>query len=284
MILIADSGSTKTSWALLTHDKPVEYLSTKGHNPYYYTDEELRLILRQELSTQIRQPDDVTEIYFYGSGCSSQTNCNRVENALKDLFLNAKIHVHHDLYGAALALFHREKGIACILGTGSNSCGWDGEKITENVPSLGFMLADEGSGTTIGKNLLRGLLKGEADEEITRDFYHQHDLNFEKTLDLIYKQPEPNRFMASLTRFALKHIKNPWCRKVVKQSLDDFITLNVMLYEEHRSLPISFTGSIAYHFMDILREVCHEHGLTLGIVLKDPIEGLVRYHKENNQV
>jgi len=281
MILIADSGSTKTSWALLTEDQPVAYLSTKGHNPYYYTDEELRLILRQELSAQIAEPDKVTEIYFYGSGCSSQTNCNRVENALKDLFKRAKIYVHHDLYGAALALFHRDKGIACILGTGSNSCGWDGEKITENVPSLGYMLADEGSGTTIGRNLLRGLLKGEADEEITRAFFNQHDLTFEKTLDIIYKQPEPNRFMASLTKFAGKHMHNPWCRQVVKQSLDDFITLNVKLYDNHQELPIAFTGSIAHHFKEILKEVCHEHGLKMGIVLQDPIEGLVKYHQQN---
>lgn len=280
MILIADSGSTKTSWALLNDNNPVEIYSTRGHNPYYYSGDELKDILQQELMTQIKHPDRITELYFYGSGCSSETNCTRVEQALQPLFINAKIKIHHDLFGAARALFHNEKGIACILGTGSNSCGWDGEQITDNVPSLGFMLADEGSGTTIGKNLLVGLLKGEADAEITKAFYNHYNLTFEKTLDLIYKTPEPNRFMASLTRFALKHIENVWCRKVVKHSLDDFITLNVKLYQGHEELPIAFTGSIAYHFKEILEEVCNDHGLNMGIVLKDPIKGLVKFHQK----
>ncbi|MFA5419337.1 MAG: ATPase [Bacteroidales bacterium] len=280
MKLIADSGSTKTSWALLDKRNDVHHFSTRGHNPYYYSDQELREILQDELLPNLSEPTKITSIFFYGSGCSSKTNCNRVEESLQPLFIHAAIQVHHDLYGAALSLLHHESGIACILGTGSNSCQWDGHQITANVPSLGFMLADEGSGTTIGKNLLKGLLKGEADTEITRAFYNHYNLTFEKTLDLIYKQPEPNRFMASLTRFALKHIENPWCRKVVKQSLDDFVTLNVKQYKGHSYLPIAFTGSIAYHFKEVLREVCDEHGLTLGTILKDPIEGLVRYHQK----
>ncbi len=279
MILIADSGSTKTSWALLDQGHPTTFFQTRGHNPYYYSGDELKNILQQELMPQIKHPNHISELYFYGSGCSSETNCNRVANALEALFGQAKVKVHHDLYGAALALLHRKKGIACILGTGSNSCGWDGNEITENVPSLGFMLADEGSGTTIGKNLLKGLLKGEADKEITHTFYGHYGLTFEKTLDLIYKEPEPNRFMASLTKFAGHHIQNPWCRKVVKHSLDEFITLNVKLYQDHEKLPIAFTGSIAHHFKEILQEVCYDHGLNMGIVLKDPIEGLVRFHE-----
>lgn len=279
MKLIADSGSTKTSWAIIDKQNKVHYFSTRGHNPYYYGDEELSEILQKELLPNLPDPTKIDELFFYGSGCSSTTNCARVENALQPLFIKATIRVNHDLYGAALALFHHEKGIACILGTGSNSCRWDGQQITDNVPSLGFLLADEGSGTTIGKNLLTGLLKGEADEEITRAFYHDYQLTFEKTLDLIYKQPEPNRFMASLTRFALKHIENAWCRRVVKNSLDDFITLNVNLYKDHEFLPVAFTGSIAYHFKEVLQEVCRDHQLIMGIVLKDPIEGLVRYHQ-----
>lgn len=281
MILIADSGSTKTSWAILNGEQPIKYVTTRGHNPYYYKGNELYEILQKELMPQLQKAGEIDKVFFYGSGCSSDDNCTRVSNALQPLFKKAIIHVHHDLYGAALALFHREKGIACILGTGSNSCGWDGNKITDNVPSLGYMLADEGSGTTIGKNLLRGLLKGEADRELTEAFYGQYELTFEKTLDLIYKEPDPNRFMASLTKFAGAYITNSWCRKVVKDSLDDFITLNVKLYQGHQELPIAFVGSIAYHFKDILREVCDDHALNMGIVLQNPIEGLVRFHQSN---
>ncbi len=279
MKLIADSGSTKTSWALIDNDKPAQVFSTRGYNPYYYADQEFKNILEHELMPQICDTNAVKSLFFYGSGCSSSTNCFRVETALQPLFPQARIEVNHDLYGAALALLHRGKGIACILGTGSNSCVWDGEKIVENVPSLGFLLADEGSGTTIGKNLLTGLLKGEADPEITKAFYDRYELTFEKTLDLLYKQPEPNRFMAQLTKFASDHIDNQWCRAVIKKSFDDFITRNIKFYQNYQRLPIVFTGSIAHHFKEILAEACAEHELTMGEVLKDPIHGLIEFHQ-----
>ena len=242
MILIADSGSTKTSWALLSYNKVVKYFSTSGYNPYYYNGLEFQEVLRTELISLMPEATQVKQLYYYGSGCSSQTNCQRVTDLLQPLFPAARIQVHHDLYGAALALFHRREGIACILGTGSNSCVWDGYSIVENVPSLGYLLADEGSGTTIGKNILTGLLKGEADAEIISAFYERYELSFEKTLDLIYKQPEPNRFMAQLTKFAADFIHNSWCRAVVRKSLDDFITLNIKLYRNHQHLPLAFTG------------------------------------------
>ncbi len=280
MIVIADSGSTKTQWVGLENGKEILNLTTKGFNPFYYSPEELESALFNELHAAL-EADKVEEIFFYGSGCSNTGNCSMVANSLKKLFTKAVIHTDHDLTGAAVALLHDKKGIACILGTGSNSCLWDGKKVTHHLPSLGWMLADEGSGTYLGKLLLQKILSDETSSELASKFYKTYDLDFDATLHKIYGQPNPNQFFASLSKFASDHIDFPECRETVKRSFTDFVEKQISRYPDYQHQMVSFTGSVAYVFQDILKEVLAEHHLKLGIILKNPMDGMVVYHSKN---
>jgi len=277
MILIADSGSTKTSWLLTDGNKAIQHIETSGYNPYYYKDEGLLNTLKSELTPQVID-SSIREIFFYGSGCSSEANCSKVKSALNQLFPNTLIKVNHDLYGAALALLHNNSGIACILGTGSNSCYWDGQNIVSNVPSVGYLLGDEGSGTYIGKLILKGILEERAPLEIRDTFYLQHNITFERVLNIIYNEAHPNRFISKVSIFAEKYINNKWIRNTVKQSFIDFIENQIKQYKGYQKLEVSFTGSVAHYYKKILLEACEEHDIKTGIILKNPIDGLFKYH------
>ncbi len=277
MILIADSGSTKTSWVLIDGKKVIQTIDTIGYNPYYFKDNELLLTIKAELLPIIKEYK-VNRIFFYGSGCSSKENCSIVSNSLSQLFPNSIIEVQHDLYGAALALLNNNEGIACILGTGSNSCYWDGKNIISNVPSVGYLLGDEGSGNYIGMKILKGILEEKAPADIIRKFYTYYNTTFEDVLNRIYNEGEPTRFISEVGKFAGANINYSWIFSAIKQSFIDFIENQLMMYNNYQSLPVSFTGSIAYHFKNILLEACKETGIKVGIILKNPIDGLVRYH------
>ncbi len=279
MKVIADSGSTKTQWVVLDGGEVVLNKTTKGFNPFYYSSDELEKALFNELqhSTDIHLID---EVYFYGAGCSNTGNCAMVENSLKKLFSKAVIHTEHDLTGAAVALLQDRAGIACILGTGSNSCMWDGQKVTGHLPSLGWILADEGSGTYLGKLLLQKILSGETEPELAQKFYSAFKLTFESTLHKIYGEPNPNRFFASLSKFAGENIHFQGCRETVKQSFYDFIEKQVSKYPDYKNQTVSFTGSVAFVFRDVLKEVLNELDIQPGIVMKNPMDGLIKYHSK----
>lgn len=277
MILIADSGSTKTSWVLADGQDVIQIINTKGYNPYYFQNKSLLLTLKSELLPQLRF-NNVDKIFFYGSGCSSNENCLLVKTALSQLFPNSYIEVNHDLYGAALALLNNKEGIACILGTGSNSCQWDGNKITNNVPSVGYLLGDEGSGTYIGMKILKGILENKAPNDVADKFYYENNTTFDGVLNTIYNKPEPNRFISEISKFAKKNIENHWVKETIKHSFNDFIENQLKTYSNFQDLQVCFTGSIAHHFKQILTEACLESNVNLGIILKNPIEGLVNYH------
>ncbi len=277
MKILADSGSTKTSWAFIENDKVISTKNTSGFNPYYYDDEILLEIIDNELLPKLKDYF-IAEIYFYGAGCSTKENCLRVKNALSSRFKNATILINHDLAGAATALLKNQKGIACILGTGSNSCLWDGKSVISNVPSLGYMLGDEGSGTYIGMKILKGILENKAPKEIHDKFLKESGLTFEKILNKIYDEHQPNRFFANISMFAGKNITNTWIRKQVLDSFDDFITNQISHYPNYKSSDICFTGSVAYYFKDILYESLTIKGIGMGIILKEPMEGLIEFH------
>ncbi|NOY50224.1 MAG: hypothetical protein GXO88_06665 [Chlorobi bacterium] len=276
MILIADSGSTTTDWVFVNHGEFTRFKSP-GFNPYYYKNEDYLNLLNDKSLAGISF-SKVEEIFFYGSGCSSAENCVIVKSALWEMFPNAKIHLHHDLYGAALALCGKQAGIACILGTGSNSCLWSGNEITENVPSLGYLLADEGSGTYLGKIILTEILLGNAPEEISDAFYESYDLSFATTLDKIYKQGNPNKFMSQLSVFANDNIDNEWILSMIRKNFEDFLEAQIMKYSNYENHKINFVGSVSYHFKEILLEVLKNRSLTAGKIIKSPIEELVRLH------
>ncbi len=277
MILIADSGSTKTSWVLTNGAKVIQTVHTKGYNPYYYKNKSLLLTIKSELLPLLKT-NDIDKVFFYGSGCSSDENCSMVNNALSQLFPGSTVIVHHDLYGAALALLNNKEGIACILGTGSNSCYWDGYKIISNVPSVGYLLGDEGSGTYIGMKILKGILEDKAPNYIIDSFYKYYNTTFDGILNNIYNEAEPNRFISEVSKFAEKNISNSWIQESIKQSFVDFIENQLKMYDNYQNLEVCFTGSIAFHFKQILVEVCLESNIKLGVILKNPIDGLVSYH------
>lgn len=281
MILIADGGATKTEWTFLKDKKVEKKIHTIGFNPYYYKSDEFFHVINNELSGNI--PDEpVDAIYYYGSGCSTIENCFIVSRALEKIFPGAKARINHDLYGAALSLLNNEQGIACILGTGSNACLWDGKKIERSSPSLGYLLGDEGSGTYLGKLLLREILTGAADYEISSLFYQEYKLTFSGTLDILYKLPNPNKFMSEMAMFLKLYIGHPYCQKIVQQSFTDFVKMHILKFPECYDLPVSFTGSIAYHFQPYLKNVLDHNHLKLGKVLQEPMEGLIEYHNKIN--
>lgn len=277
MKLIADSGATKTHWVLLENDSKVNEFYSPGFNPYYYEKEEFNTSLKHVLNINIGVKN-IDDIHFYGSGISSEENQSIVRNSLHTIFPEASIFVYHDLHGAAIALLGRKKGIACILGTGSNSCLWDGEKILANVPSLGYFLGDEGSGTYLGKLLVRDILIGDADPEIASLFYKTNNLTFSKTLDRIYKENNPNRFFSEQAKFIRELQEDEYCKKVIVRNFEDFINVQISKYPGYKTLPVSFTGSIAANFTEILKEVLSKHSISLETVMKEPMDGMVKYH------
>ena len=279
MQLIADSGSTKTSWRLVENPDNVMSASTIGYNPHYFSTENMVSSLRELLLPQLSVgTKDVSEIHFYGAGCSTPNSISVITNAFTSLFEKAAVNVDHDLLGAARALCGKDAGIACILGTGSNSCAFDGENITDNVPSLGFMLGDEGSGASLGRRLVRSYFYREMPKHLTEALYDTYKIDKEAIFSNVYKADLPSRYMAQFTKFMSAHIEESYIRDLVKKEFEGFFDSQVMKYENVQSYPIHFLGSIAFYFKDILEEILAERGLQLGRIIREPIETLVDYH------
>jgi len=275
-ILIADSGFTKTDWRLIGADGSIEQARTMGINPYYQTKEEILLVI-QDLHSQL--PDRVDEIYFYGTGCSSGTNRDKIAKLLQRYYKDAKIDVNHDLLAAARSLCGDEKGIACIIGTGTNSCLYDGNKIISNVPSLGWAIADEGGGTYLGKTLVTDYYRKDMPEHLRVIFKDRFGLNKDAFLTAIYQEPMPGRFLASFAKFINEHISDPYMYKLVYDAFTIFITKNVSKYEGFKEVPVHFTGSVAYYFNNILRKVAVDQGIYIKHITEHPIAGLTLFHQ-----
>lgn len=279
MILIADSGTTKTSWTLLNKDDIFMH-ETRGFNPYYMESSVIEGILSTEMAAKIRDAS-VRSIFYYGSGCSTDKNCAVVSTALKTHFPDAAIEVQHDLLAAARALLGRTAGIACILGTGANSCSYDGEKVTHNVASLGYMFGDEGSGAYIGRKFLTAYLKGYLAREINEAFNEKFNYSLEDILGSVYGSNNPSTYMASFTRFLAEHEHHDDIREILMSSFKDFFIESVSKYERHRQVPVSFVGSVAYYFRHILNDAARQQGISIGRIEQAPMDGLIRYHKED---
>ena len=276
MKLIADSGSTKTHWCVINEGKVVSEIFTDGINPFYQTALEIIALLENQLIPKLDK-ELVSEICFYGAGCSFPEKKLLVSQALVRFFGNAMIEVQSDLLGAARSLFQREKGIACIMGTGSNSCFYDGNEITQNVSPLGFILGDEGSGAVLGKLFVADCLKNQLPEWIRDKFLDEYELTPAIILDRVYKQPFPNRFLAKFTPFLLEHIEEPSIFNLVYDSFDAFLVRNVMQYPLEE-MKVGFVGSIAHYFRDTLEIVASERGVVVSEVVQSPMDGLVKFH------
>lgn len=279
MILIADSGSTKTSWALLGNDNKREFCESPGYNPYYMDASVLHKILAEDMPQHFKSAS-ISSIYYYGSGCSTKKNCAKVTDALKEVFSAASIEVSHDLLAAARALLGRNEGIACILGTGANSCAYDGEKITHNVASLGYMFGDEGSGAYIGKRFLEAYLKEKLSNESSKAFRDTYNFTLEDILSRVYGVENPSAFMASFTRFMGDHKDYDDIRELLLSSFVDFFRESVSKYKRYQAVPVGFVGSVAFHFSDLLKEAAKSFGISIGRIEQAPMEGLIRYHMD----
>ena len=276
-VLIADSGSTKTQWCLLTGNKK-KMISTQGISPYFLNDETLGKILSDELLPQTGKIE-IDEIFYYGTGCSNLVNISLVKRGLKKIYPGAAIKVDHDLLGAAKALCGDEKGIACILGTGSNSCYYNGKKIVKNSPGLGFILGDEGSGTYLGKKVLQYYLYNTFDAELMDKFKNKYPQTNSEILDNVYKTALPNRYLAGFVTFLIENRGHFMIENIIEDSINDFFFNHVYKYRESWTMPINFVGSVAYGFKDVLAEMCKDYELKLGKVIKSPMDGLIKYHR-----
>lgn len=275
MILIADSGSTKTDWCVVSQGKCVKQIFTKGINPFFIDTPEISREIKENLLPALGN-ERIEAIYFYGAGCANAEKNQIVGDALAAHF-DAPIEVNNDLLGAARALCGQQPGIACIMGTGSNSCYYDGRQIADNVSPLGFILGDEGSGASLGKLLVGDVLKKQLPESVCQKFFDETGLTGPAIVEKVYRQPFPNRFLASLSPFLLRNIEQPAVRELVLNAFRAFLKRNVMLYN-YPNHPINMIGSVAYHYREVLKQAADELGLTLGIITQSPMEGLIRFH------
>ena len=280
MILIADSGATKCDWILIDQNGGKKNFQTVGLNPYYVGPNEMEKILSKELVPFIENKK-VKKVFYYSAGCSTVYKCMMVEDALVRIFKNAELNTYSDMFGAARALLGDSKGIACILGTGSNSCLFDGKEIVENQPSLGYFFGDEGSGAHMGKLFIKDYLLKKLPAKIDKAFRKEHNYTHDNILDAIYNMPFPNRFLASFSVFYSHHLSDKYIYDLVINSFREFFMNQVEQYTDYKTLPLSFTGSVAFYFKDILMEVAREHDLKIQKILRTPIDALAEYHAED---
>ena len=278
MILIADSGSTKTSWCYSGENIKTAYFSTSGINPFFRTTEDIFSELESDLNPKL--PGEVKQIFFYGAGIVNEERGAVIKSALLKLFPESKVEVSSDLLAAARATLHNQTGIACILGTGSNSCLYDGNDIISHIPPLGFILGDEGSGAVLGRKLVGDYLKKQMPEQLAAKFRKRFPYEYADFLNRVYRQEKPNKFLAGFVPFIKENSDEEYCRNLLEKSFTEFIERNVAAYKNYTTLPICFVGSVAWYFQKQLKEVLEKLNLHCRIILKEPLEKLKEYHLE----
>jgi glucosamine kinase len=276
MQIICDCGSTKADWLIAEPGRDTRLESTNGFSPFFHTATEIEHTVRTQLAPHIT-PDLVTQVWFYGTGIHDESRADIVRKGIAAVMPNAKIEVFHDLLGSARATCGHSAGIACILGTGSNSCYFDGKQIVDNVPSLGWLLGDEGSGTHLSKALLRAIFYREMPLDLEAAFHAAHPEGLHVIKDKVYEKGG-NTYLASFTAFMGEHREHPFIKGLVRDCLGEFLERHVIKYNGYKSLPIHFVGSIAHHFEDTLRQVMKEKSMQLGNVVRKPIFTLGDYH------
>jgi len=277
MILIADSGATKTDWYISKIEK---HISTIGLHPFFVSKDN---IIEAIVNSEIHQYcEEISSIYFYGAGCGSHDGKELIKTTFCELFPNSEISIFTDLLGAGRSLFGDECGIAAILGTGSNSAVVDKGEIVSNHPSLGFILGDEGSGCYLGKSLIARIYNGLLSEKIVQQFTHEYGLELKDVLFKVYNASFPNRFLASFAEFLFNNIDEPEIRSLVKSGLTDFFEVNLTRYKEIESMPVRFTGSIAFYFSELLHEIGDKLDIVIDKIEKQPMDGLIKYHLADN--
>lgn len=274
-ILIADSGATKTEWCYKT-DEGFQTVFTEGLNPYYHTTESISDVIKQDLLSEIEVSID--KIFFYGAGCDSEENNKVVERALTDNFEDTTINVFHDLLAAARACFFNESGIACILGTGSNSCLYDGKEIIEDIPSLAFILGDEGSAGYFGKNLINKYFRSEIPEDLKEDLEQNYNMSLDHILSGVYEGSQQSRFIASYGAFLGEHAEHPFIKEMLYEGFESFISRILLNYTDATDYEVRFIGSVAFAHQELIKEILHKYDLKPGMFIKNPMERLIDFH------
>lgn len=274
--LIADSGATKAEWRLIDNGKK-KILFTQGISPYFLSIDQIAELVTNELKKKLKNVE-VDEIFYYGTGCANPQNAKNVKKALLMVFPDSIVTVNTDLIAAARAVCGHKKGIASILGTGSNSCYYDGKKIVKNSPGIGYVLGDEGSGAYLGKKVIQYYLYKTFDEDLRARFDAKFVTTPSEILNNVYKKPLPNRYLASFTMFLAENRGHYMIENIIEDGLNDFFFQHLCKYAEVWKYPVSFAGSVAYGFKDVLEELCNSYEFELGTILKNPMEGLIKFH------
>jgi len=280
MIIIADGGSTKTNWCLINQEGKKVNFNTEGYNPYFCSAEYIIKSLKDNLPVDL-EIDQITEVNYYGAGCSVPDKVQIIEGAMQVVFNKAKINIGHDLLAAARAVLGTNEGFAAILGTGTNTCLYNGKEITHNIDSLAYILGDEGSGCYIGKKLLGDYVRGYMPEAVRQDFWETYKLTPDDVIDNVYTKPLANRFCAGFSKFVYDHnVHIEYTHNLVKSSFEDFFNNLVTHYPDYQKYTFNCIGSVGYSFRNILEEVVLENGMVMGNIIRSPIDNLVKYHLE----
>ncbi|MGN0236480.1 MAG: BadF/BadG/BcrA/BcrD ATPase family protein [Lepagella sp.] len=278
--LIADAGSTKTDWVITDpKGERITSIITNGVNALLCAPGSIKNMATMVGFMLHQENMQVNSLHYYGAGCATPKICHSCKKELGQVIHAKEIRVNSDLLGAARSLLQKEPGIACILGTGSNSCLYDGKKIVRNVPSMGYVLGDEGSGAALGRRLVADVFRGLMPRELRDLFFEKYDIDLGEMLDNVYKQASPNQYLAEFVEFIAENIEHEYMAEMVKEEIGRYFDRNITCYAEAKEVPISFTGGVSKVFQEIIRMVGTERGYRIGEILNPPMEGLIRYHK-----
>ena len=279
MIIIAESGSTKTDWCILNKStRKNTVLQSQGLNPYFL--DEKKLLIQLKIIFPPLMCSSVEYVFFYGAGCSHEEQKQKVNHLLKRIFKNALINVETDLLAAARGAFIKEEGLVCILGTGSNAGLYKNQQIEKSFPSLGFIFGDEGSGSHIGKKIIEDFLNNKLPSDILNSFFSSYQINYYDIIKNVYSEKYPNRYLASFSEFVYKNISNNYCKSIVYNSFEDFFIKRISAFNDYKSFHIKFTGTIAYVFSNLLLKTAEKFNIKLckNDIIKSPLKGLIKYH------
>jgi len=277
MIFIIESGSTKSDWVLIDNKNNQSFYTTMGFNPYFHSSEFIEKEIKRN-DPIIDVSEQITNVYFFGAGCSSAELNEIIHSGLSQVFQNAKIHVDHDLVACAYSTYDGDPGISCIIGTGSNSCYFDGVNLIEEIPALGYILGDEGSGSYFGKYLLSSFLYHKLPEDINSTFVERYGLSKDEIIDSVYKKPNPNVYIASFMPFVVEHKDHSFFKQKIIQGLESFMEVHVCCYSNYKDTPIHFVGSLSAILEKELREAASRYDISISSIIPKPITGLVNYH------
>ncbi|WP_039866307.1 N-acetylglucosamine kinase [Pedobacter sp. BAL39] len=275
MILVADSGSSKTDWMGYSPSETINF-STQGINPYFLNAHDIYKLFSKKKDIAA-YADKVTEIYFFGAGCSSPDKVEVISNGISSFFTKAYVSVEHDLLGSAYATCGDRPGLTCILGTGSNISYYDGKDVQEGTHGLGYVLGDEGSGTYFGRKLITSYLYGHMPADLRPDFAENYHIDKETVITNLYQSASPNTYLASVSRFMAEHRSHPFIINILREGFQEFVDSNIKDYPDYKVLESHFVGSIAFYYQDILREVCEANEIKVGAIYQKPIEGIYNY-------